>query len=42
MALDNFCKGTRVGGIELLLDLGLKQNVMENLHFGFGGGFFFV
>lgn len=42
VALDNFCESTRVGGIELLLDLSLKQNVMEKLHFGFWGVFFFV
>lgn len=42
VALDNFCEGTRVGGIELLLDLSLKQNVMEKLHFGFWGIFLFV
>lgn len=40
VALDNFCEGTRVGGIELLLDPSLKQNVMEKLHFGFWGVFF--
>lgn len=40
VALDNFCEGTHIGGIELLFGLGLKQNAIKKLHFGFWGGFF--
>lgn len=40
MALDNFCEGTRVEEIELVLDLGLKQNVLEKLALWVLGRFF--
>lgn len=43
MALNKFCKGTRVGGIELVLDLNLKENVKgEVCASGFGLGFFLL
>lgn len=44
MALNKFCKGTRVGGIELVLDLNLKENVKREVcASGFGVFFaFFV
>lgn len=40
MALDNFYEGTRVEEIELVLDLGLKQNVLEKLALWVLGRFF--